>query len=76
MAARRFGRIIDLFRSGVQSYTGEQIELFDEVMGRLIKSGDRALLAEAAKAWRAEMAPVKVLGTLARHSDITVCGRS
>lgn len=69
------GRIIDLFRSGVQSYTGEQIELFDEVMGRLIKSGDRALLAEASKSLATlEMAPVKVLGTLARHSDITVCG--
>ena len=69
------GRIIGLFRSGVQSYTGEQIELFDEVMGRLIKSGDRALLAEASKSLATlEMAPVKVLGTLARHSDITVCG--
>ena len=69
------GRIIDLFCSGVQSYTGEQIELFDEVMGRLIKSGDRALLAEASKSLATlEMAPVKVLGTLARHSDITVCG--
>ena len=69
------GRIIDLFRSGAQSYTGEQIELFDEVIGRLIKSGDRALLAEASKSLATlEMAPVKVLGTLARHSDITVCG--
>ncbi len=59
----------------MQSYTGEQIELFDEVMGRLIKSGDRALLAEASKSLATlEMAPVKVLGTLARHSDITVCG--
>ena len=45
------------------------------MIGRLIKSGDRALLAEASKSLATlEMAPVKVLGTLARHSDITVCG--
>ncbi len=69
------GRIIDLFRSGAQSYTGEQVELFDEVIGRLIKSNDRALLAEASKSLAAlETAPVKALGTLARHSDMTVCG--
>src|SRR5580700_4456372 len=68
-------RIIDLFRAGAQTYTGEQLELFDEVIGRLIKSTDRALLAEASKSLAPlETAPVKVLGTLARHSDMAVCG--
>ncbi len=68
-------RIIDLFRSGAQSYTGEQLELFDEVIGRLIKSTDRALLAETSKSLAMLQAgPIKVLGTLARHSDLTVCG--
>ncbi len=68
-------RILDLFRSGAESFTGEQIELFDEVIGRLIKSTDRALLVEASKELATlETAPVKVLGQLARHSDATICG--
>jgi hypothetical protein len=51
-------RIIDLFSSGAPNYTGEQIELFDEVIGRLIKSIDRALLAESSKSLAAlETAP-------------------
>jgi uncharacterized protein (DUF2336 family) len=68
-------RIVDLFRSGAPSYSGEQIELFDAVIGRLIKKADRDLLAETSNSLAPlEPAPVKVLGMLARHSDMTVCG--
>ncbi len=68
-------RIIDLFRGGAENYNGEQIELFDEVIGRLIKSTDRTLLAEASNGLAPiEAGPAKALGTLARHSDMSVCG--
>lgn len=68
-------RIIDLFRGGAPTYSDEQIELFDEVIGRLLKNTDRTVLAEASNSLAPlETAPAKVLGTLARHSDMTVCG--
>ena len=68
-------RIIDLFRGGAPSYSNEQVDLFDEVIGRLLKNTDRTLLAEASSSLAPiETGPAKVLATLARHSDLNVCG--
>ena len=68
-------QVVDLFLSGAEIYSNEQIALFDEVMRRLIPSADRLLLAELSN----QLAPlgntpVKVLGMLARHMDMAVCG--
>jgi uncharacterized protein (DUF2336 family) len=68
-------RIADLFVSGAEIYTNEQVALFGEVIGRLIPNADRLQLAELSNLLaRARNAPVNVLGLLARHIDITVCG--
>lgn len=68
-------RIIDLFRGGAPTYSHEQVDLFDEVIGRLLKNTDRTVLAEASNSLAPiETGPAKVLAILARHSDMTVCG--
>jgi uncharacterized protein (DUF2336 family) len=68
-------QIAELFVSGADSFNGEQIALFDEVMGRLIKKMDRARLVELSGALAAvDNAPVKVLASLARHVDPAICG--
>jgi uncharacterized protein (DUF2336 family) len=68
-------RIADLFLSGADFYTADQVALFDAVMCRLIKNVDRAQLAElSARLAPVTNAPVKFLGALARHSDLAVCG--
>jgi uncharacterized protein (DUF2336 family) len=68
-------RIIDLFRGGAPTYSDEQVGLFDEVIGRLLKTTDRTLLAEASSRLApVETGPAKVLASLARHSDVNVCG--
>lgn len=68
-------QITDLFVGGADLYSGEQIALFDEVMGRLIKKMDRARLAELSGALAGiGNAPARVLAGLARHTDPTVYG--
>jgi uncharacterized protein (DUF2336 family) len=68
-------KIIDLFRGGAPTYSLEQVDLFDEVIGRLLKNTDRTLLAEASNSLAPiEAGPAKVLATLARHTDMNVCG--
>jgi uncharacterized protein (DUF2336 family) len=68
-------QIVDLFVSGADFYSGEQIVLFDAVMGRLAKNLDRARLAEVSHALAGvDNAPPKILTSLARHADIAVCG--
>lgn len=68
-------QIVDLFLAGAQVYTGKQIALFDEVIGRLIQNADRTQLAETSKRLApVENAPAGAIGRLARHGDIAVCG--
>jgi len=68
-------RLADLFLSGAESYSGEQVALFDEVIGRLIEDMDRAALAElSGRLAPVANPPLKVIGRLARHADIAVCG--
>lgn len=67
-------QIVDLFVSGAESYSAEQAALFDEVIGRLIKNMDRQQLAELSNRLAPlANAPLKVIGSLARHADIAVC---
>jgi uncharacterized protein (DUF2336 family) len=68
-------RIIELFVSGANSYSGEQIALFDAVIERLITKMDRARLVELSNALAgAGSAPAKVLANLARHGDAAISG--
>jgi uncharacterized protein (DUF2336 family) len=68
-------QIVDLFLSGAQSYGPDQVALFDAVMGRMLKSADRAQLADISKKLASlDNAPAGVIGSLARHADLGVCG--
>jgi uncharacterized protein (DUF2336 family) len=77
-------RVTDLFLSSAGSYNGEQIELFDSVLERLIKTIEiRAIADVSARIALAEMsaqlapisqAPPSVVRRLARHDEITVAG--
>jgi uncharacterized protein (DUF2336 family) len=68
-------QIADLFVNGAELYSDQQVALFDAVMGRLIMGVDRAALAElSSRLAGVANAPVNVVGSLARHLDIAVCG--
>lgn len=67
-------QIVDLFLSGAASYSGEQVALFDAVIGRLMVNMNRGGLAELSKRLApVDNAPAAVMGRLARHSDMAVC---
>jgi uncharacterized protein (DUF2336 family) len=66
-------QIVDLFVGDAPLYSGEQVELFDEVFGRLIEGTEKAPLAEmSSRLAPIENAPVKSIGRLARHKDPAV----
>ena len=77
-------RVTDLFLSSASSFNSEQIELFDNVLERLIKTIEiRAIADVSARIALAEMsaqlapvsqAPPSVIRRLARHDEITVAG--
>ena len=77
-------RVTDLFLSSAGAFNAEQIELFDNVLERLIKTMEiRALGNVGARMALAEMsnqlapvaqAPPKVVRRLARNDEITVAG--
>jgi len=77
-------RVTDLFLSSARSFNSEQIELFDNVLERLIKTIEiRAIADVSARIALAEMsaqlapvsqAPPSVVRRLARHDEITVAG--
>jgi uncharacterized protein (DUF2336 family) len=68
-------RLTDLFLSGAEHYTSDQVAVFDDVMCRLIDKVGRPLLVElSAKLAPIDNAPVKVIGSLARHNDNSICG--
>lgn len=68
-------RVTDLFLVDAEAYTGDQVEVFDDVISLLINGIDRRALAElASRLAPVKNAPVNVVGTLARHADITVAG--
>src|SRR5258706_14692644 len=75
-------RVTDLFLSSAGSFNHEQIELFDDVLERLIKTIElRAIADVSARIALAEMsvqlapvaqAPSTVMPRLASHAEITV----
>jgi uncharacterized protein (DUF2336 family) len=77
-------RVTDLFLASAGSFDSEQIELFDHVLERLIKTIEiRALADVSARIALAEtstqlagvtQAPPAVIRRLARHDEITVAG--
>ena len=77
-------RVTDLFLASAGSFNSEQIELFDGVLDRLIKTIEiRAVADISARIALAEMstqlapvaqAPPAVVRRLARHDEITVAG--
>jgi uncharacterized protein (DUF2336 family) len=77
-------RVTDLFLSSAGTFNGEQIELFDKVLERLIKTIEiRAIADVSARIALAEMssqlapvaqAPPSVVRRLARNDEITVAG--
>jgi uncharacterized protein (DUF2336 family) len=68
-------RITDLFLNSADLYSDQQVALFDAVMGRLIMGVDRAALAElSGRLAGVANAPVSVVGSLACHLDISICG--
>jgi uncharacterized protein (DUF2336 family) len=77
-------RVTDLFLASAGSFSGEQIELFDGVLERLVKTIEIRAIAEiSARIALAEMstqlapiaqAPPVVVRRLARHDEISVAG--
>jgi uncharacterized protein (DUF2336 family) len=68
-------RIADLFLCSAELYSSRQVDLFDAVMGRLMARVDRVALAElSGRLAGFGNAPANVIGSLARHVDVTVCG--
>jgi uncharacterized protein (DUF2336 family) len=77
-------RVTDLFLSSAGTFKGEQIELFDKVLERLIKTIEiRAIVDVSARIALAEMssqlapvaqAPPSVVRRLARNDEIAVAG--
>jgi uncharacterized protein (DUF2336 family) len=68
-------RVTDLFLVDAASYTEEQVAVFDDVMSRLIEKSDRRTLAELSNRLApVSNAPIKVVGTLARHLDMLIAG--
>ena len=77
-------RVTDLFLSSADSFNGEQIELFDDVLERLIRTIElRAIADVSARIALAEMstqlasvskAPPSVMRLLARHDEIAIAG--
>jgi uncharacterized protein (DUF2336 family) len=68
-------RLTDLFLVDAESYTEDQVAVFDDVLSRLIEKIDRRTLAELSnRLAQVKNAPSKVVGTLARHADILIAG--
>lgn len=68
-------RLTDLFLINSKSYSGDQVAVFDDVIGHLIEKIDRRMLAELSNRLAPiKNAPTKVIGALARHADILISG--
>src|SRR5580692_12265724 len=73
--AEMLQRITALFIHGANHYSGEQVDLFDNVFGLLIAEIEtKARVALSSHLAPLENAPAKVLRALAHDDDITVAG--
>ena len=67
--------IVDLFLNGADGYSDDQVEVFDDVIGRLIAKVDRGGLIElSARLAGADKALVNVIGRLSCDNSIGVSG--
>jgi uncharacterized protein (DUF2336 family) len=68
-------RLTDLFLVDAESYTDDQVAVFDDVISRLIEKIDRRTLVELSnRLAQVKNAPSRVVGTLARHTDMLIAG--
>jgi uncharacterized protein (DUF2336 family) len=66
-------RITDLFLVDADRLTNEQVDVFDEVMGHLIKRIEGKALAKLSERLApVRNAPIEVVRSLARHDDLAV----
>lgn len=66
-------RVTDLFFTGADRYTEEQVGLFDDVLGRLIeRMEDRALIELSERLATVDNAPRRTIRRLAGHDEIRV----
>ena len=66
-------RVTDLFLNDANRLNDQQIDVFDEVLGRLIKNVEEKTLAELSRRLGpVKNAPIEVLRNLARDDNITV----
>jgi uncharacterized protein (DUF2336 family) len=67
--------VTDLFLGNAGGYSGQQIDVFDDVLAHLIKEVESNALAElGARLAPVENAPKAVIRNLARHDEIAVAG--
>ena len=68
-----FRRVTDLFVAGADRLTDQQIEVFDDILGHLIKRIESKALAELSRRLGPiHNAPIEVVRRLARHNNISV----
>jgi uncharacterized protein (DUF2336 family) len=68
-------RVTDLFLGNAESFSDEQIGVFDDVLAHLIRQVETKALAElGARLAPVNNAPNGIIRTLARHDEITVAG--
>lgn len=68
-------KVTELFLANAATYSDDHIQVFDELMGRLIDRIERQALVELSnKLAPAERAPVNVLGRLSHDDDIEIAG--
>jgi uncharacterized protein (DUF2336 family) len=67
--------VTDLFMSGAGRHSDAQIELFDDILCRLVQHVETAAVAcLSADLAPIDTAPPRVVGMLARHDDIAIAG--
>src|SRR5262245_12437718 len=67
--------ITDLFLSGAEAYSSDQVAVFDDVIGWVIEKAENAALIDlSAKLARVGNAPPGVVARLAQDNDIAVAG--
>ncbi len=68
-------RVTDLFLGGADSFNDEQIGVFDDVLGHLIRKIEaRALIELSVRLAPIDNAPIEAIRQLARHDAIAVAG--
>lgn len=68
-------RLTDLFVEGAGTFSDDQVALFDDVIGRLVKTADHRTLADlSGRLANIDNAPMTVIDWLARHDDVTIAG--